>query len=278
MATLTTSTAAYPWRPDETFFAANEVVGEALILQTSTVAGSIDGDQPSVRVAYVNDAESANYVNEASAIPEDDPELAEVLVHTKKLARLVNLSNEQFRQPQTAAQLAQSVSRDLIRKADRDYIGGTSPLVGLANIAGTVEAGSVNTANGLDTLVDLIATLESNGAMPSHIIVDPLGWSILRKIKTDSTDSNESLLGAGVTDAQPMLLSLPVLRSRFVPAYTGVVVDRNAVVSAIGPVSIATSEHALFGSDGVQLRALWRIGWNVTRPDWIGSFDLEPGT
>ena len=100
----------------------------------------------------------------------------------------------------------------------------------------------------------------------------------MRRLKTDSTDSNESLLGAGTSDATPMLLGLSVLKSRFIPQYSGVVVDRSAIVSAVGQVSIATSEHALFASDAVQLRATWRIGWAVTRPDRIGKFSLEPGT
>lgn len=276
MATITTNTAAYPWRPDETFFPAADVVPEALILQTSTVAGSIDGDQPSVRVAYVDDDESADYYAESELIDESAPALAERIIHTKKLARRVVLSSEQFRQDMTAPQLAQSVARDLIRKADADYIGGTSPLVGLANIPGTIEAGSVG-ASDLDVIVDLIAQLEVNGATPSHIVVDPLGWAALRTLKTGSA-SNESLLGAGTDDAQPRLLGLPVLRSRFVPAFSGVVIDKSAVVSAVGPVSIAVSEHEQFSRDSVVLRALWRIGWDITRPDRIGSFDLEPGT
>ncbi|WP_204806302.1 phage major capsid protein [Mycobacterium riyadhense] len=275
MSTLTTSTTAYPWRPDETFFAANEVVPQALILQTSTIAGSVDGDQPAVRVAYVNDTESAGYVAEAAEIPEDDPELAEVVVRTKKISRLVNLSNEQFRQAMTAQQLAESVSRDLVRKADNSYIADVANPTGLLNIVNTVGGTLLFTK--LDNLVELIAKLEVNGAQPSHIIVDPLGWASIRNMKV-ATDYNQSLLGAGTTDAVPMLLSLPVLRSRFIPAYHGLVVDRNAIVSAIGQVSIATSEHALFAKDSVQLRATWRIGWGVTRPDWIGKFSMEPGT
>ena len=277
MTARTTSTSDYAWRPDEVFFSAADVVPEALILQTSTIAGSVDGDTPVVRVAYVDDAE-ADYVNEAATIDESDPALAEVEVHTKKIAQLVRLSNEQYRQDQTANQLAQSVARAIIRKADADYVAGTSPLVGLANISGTVEAGPVNISNGLDTLVDLIAQLEVNGAMPSHVLLDPMGWAALRKIKTDATDSNASLLGAGTTDAQPMLLGLPVLVNRYVAPFTGVVVDRTAVVSAVGEVSIATSEHAAFAADSTLLRATWRIGWNTVRPDRVGSFDLEPGT
>ena len=62
--TLTTPTTTYPWRPDSTAFAANEVVNDALIMQTSTIAGSVDGDQPAVRVAFVDDADSADYVDE----------------------------------------------------------------------------------------------------------------------------------------------------------------------------------------------------------------------
>ena len=277
MSTITTTTASYPWRPDETFFSAADVVPTALILQTSTVAGSVDGDQPAVRVAFVDDAESATYVAEGSEITEDDPTLSEIVVRTKKISRLVNLSSEQFRATETATQLSLSVARDLVRRADSDYIGSTtSPLVGLANVAGTVEAGSVGTSD-LDVIVNLIAQLEVNGATPSHIVVDPLGWAALRTLKTESA-SNESLLGAGTTDAPLLLLGLPVLKSRFIPAYTGVVLDRTAIVSAVGPVSIATSEHALFAKDSVQLRATWRIGWGVVRPDRIGSFDLEPGT
>jgi HK97 family phage major capsid protein len=278
MSTVTTSTAAYPWRPDETFFTAGDVVPQALILQTSTVAGSVDGDQPAVRVAYVDDAESAAYVAEGLEITEDDPGLAEVVVRTKKISRLVALSSEQYRQDQTAEQLAESVSRDLVRKADHSYIDDSTP-VGLLNVPGTVSGGHVSTD--LDPIIDLIALLESNGAVPTHIVMDPLGWAALRKIKTltgDTVDSNESLLGAGTSDAPMMVLGLPVLKSRFITAYDGLVIDKSAVVSAIGPVSIATSEHALFSKDSVQLRATWRIGWGVTRPDRIGKFSTEPGT
>ena len=94
MTTLPTGTTAYPWRPDSTFFAANEVVGDALILQTSTIAGQVDGDQPSVRVALVGDAEYATYIAENAEIPYRKTILNEVVVNTKKLSRLVSLSSE----------------------------------------------------------------------------------------------------------------------------------------------------------------------------------------
>lgn len=276
MSTLTTPTTTYPWRPDSTFFAANEVVGDALILQTSTVAGTVDGDQPAVRVAYVDDAESADYFAENAEITEDDPTLNEVVVRTKKLARLVNLSSEQFRQEMTAQQVAESVARDLIRKADNSYIADVADPDGLINVEGTVSA-DAGVYGDLDDLVELIATLEVNGAQPTHIVLDPMGWASLRNLKIGES-YNQTLLGAGTEDVVPRLLSLPVLRSRFIPAYHGLVIDQRAVVSAIGPVTVATSEHALFSRDAVQLRATWRIGWSVTRPSWIGKFSMMPGS
>lgn len=278
MATQTTTTSEYAWRPDQTAFHAADVIPEALILQTSTVSGQIDGDKPSLHVAYVDDAD-AEFVAEAAEIDESDPAMAEVIVHTGKISQLVKLSREQFYQQGTPDQLRQSVSRAIVKRADQAYLSqilptppAVHPPAGLLNIAGVTEA-TDEVADSLDALVDLIAVLESEGATPSHIVVDPLGWAELRKLKLGD-DYNASLLGAGTTDAVPMLLSLPVLVNRWAPAMSGLVLDRGAVVSAVGTVQIANSEHQFFSSDSVALRATWRIGWNVVRPQRIGKFDI----
>ncbi|MEX3644322.1 phage major capsid protein [Mycolicibacterium porcinum] len=268
MATQTTTTSEYAWRPDQTAFHAADVIPEALI----------DGDKPSLHVAYVDDAD-AEFVAEAAEIDESDPAMAEVIVHTGKISQLVKLSREQFYQQGTPDQLRQSVSRAIVKRADQAYLSqilptppAVHPPAGLLNIAGVTEA-TDEVADSLDALVDLIAVLESEGATPSHIVVDPLGWAELRKLKLGD-DYNASLLGAGTTDAVPMLLSLPVLVNRWAPAMSGLVLDRGAVVSAVGTVQIANSEHQFFSSDSVALRATWRIGWNVVRPQRIGKFDI----
>lgn len=270
MTLISTLTSDAAWSPDGYTFAPDDVVPQALILQTATISGEIDGDAPSLRVAYVNDAESADYVAEGATITEDDPVLDEVEVKTKKISRLVSLSSEQFRQPQTPQHIAQSVSRDLVNKADASYLGDADP-AGLLTAAGTVNAGAIG--SNLDVLVDLVAELESNGATPSAIVLDPLGWAEFRKLKTGDA-YNSTLLGAGTSDAQALLLSLPILRSRFIPAHSGVVVDRNAVAAAVGPVRVAQSEHALFANDAVQIRATWRIGWKLVRPERVGRFTI----
>lgn len=282
MATETTTTSAYAWRPDDTTFAPADVVPEALIMRTSTVAGSIEGDKPVLHVAYIDD-DDAEFVAEAAEIDESNPALAEVAVATGKISQLVRLSNEQWRQEGTAGQLAASVARAIVKRADEAFLTQTAPTppavqppAGLLNIAG-ITAGDEVTGS-LDALVDLLAELESDGATPTHIVVDPHGWAQLRKLKT-GTDYNSSLLGAGTTDAVPMLLSLPVLVNRWAPAFSGIVIDRNAVVSAVGQVKIATSEHQYFSSDSIAVRATWRIGWNVVRPNRIGKFTItQPGS
>lgn len=275
--TITTGAAAYPWRPDSTFFAPVDAIPDALLLQTSTVAGSIEGDTPSVRVAFVTDSENATYVNEAVEINDEAPVLDEVVLHAKRISRLVTLSTQQYRQTETAIQISESVARDIVQKADNAYLGDASnqPSTGLLNVTNVVDGGEVT--DNLDALVDLVATLENNGARPSHIIVDPLTWASLRKLKYGGDGVNASLLGAGTSDAQPMLLSLPVLRSRWLPANTGMVVDRSQIVSAVGPVEVAVSEHAAFTSHAVVMRATWAVGWTVVRPDRLGRFTVDDG-
>ena len=53
-------------------------------------------------------------------------------------------------------------------------------------------------------------------------------------------------------------------------------VDRTAVVSAVGDVEVAQSEHVYFGSDSVALRCTWRFGQNVVRPGRVGTFTVTP--
>lgn len=281
MPTLTTHSSAFPWRPDISVFHAADVVPEALILTCSTVCGDIVGDEPAVRVAYVED-DDAEFVAEAATIPESEPELAEALVYTGKVSQLVRLSAEQYYQDGTAEELSLSVRRAVVKRADRAFLAqpaptppDVQPAAGLLNISGVVDGGEI--VGNLDALIDLDAQLRANGATPTHIVTDPLGWAALRKFKTDDSGSQQNLLGAGTTDAVPMLLSLPVLINTAMPAYSGVILDKAAVVSAVGQVKVAVSEHALFAADSVLLRCTWRIGQNIVRPDRVGRFTVDDG-
>jgi HK97 family phage major capsid protein len=277
--TATTVNSDKAWAPDVTAFAPVDVVPEALILQCSTVSGEVVGDEPSLRVAYVDDDE-AQFTAEGDIIPEGEPTLAEVLVHTAKVTQLVRLSSEQWSQQSTAVQLSESVSRAITRRSNVAFVAeavpvgpAVAPVAGLVNVSGIINGGPVSTD--LDALVDLIARLEDNLSVPTHILLDPLGWGELRKFKL-ATSYNQSLLGAGTSDAARMLLSLPVIVDPAVPDYSGIVLDRNAIVSATGAIKVATSEHQYFSSDSVLLRATWRFGHVVVRPDRIGKFTITP--
>ncbi|WP_226438610.1 phage major capsid protein [Rhodococcus yananensis] len=277
MATETTVDSAKAWSPDVTAFAPADAIPDALILSTSTVTGRIEGDEPAVRVAYVDDA-AATFVAEAAVISEANPALSEVLVHTGKVAQLVRLSREQYGQDRTAEMLAQSVRRAVTKKANEAYLAQAAPVspavtppAGLVNVTGIESGGAV--AADLDELVDLIATLEGNGATPSHILLAPDAWASLRKFKT-ATGSAQSLLGAGTTDATKSLLDLPVIVTSALTTGSGLVIDNTAVVSAVGDVQLAVSDQVYFDSDSIGVRCTFRFGANVVHPDRIGKFTV----
>lgn len=277
MAILTTPNSAHAWAPDVTEVAPDIAIPDALVLQTSTVAGQVEGDAPVVRCQYVND-DAAGFVNEGAVITEAAPELAEVVVATGKVAQLIRLSREQWQQPNASTLLSNSVARAVTRAANAAYISqiaptapAISPPAGLLNIAGVVNGGAVATS--LDKLVDLLATLAANYAEPSHFVMSPLAWANLRKFKI-GTGYAGSLLGTGAADAQRYLLDLPVIVDPAVPSNGGLVIDKNAVVSAVGPVLVANSEHAFFNADSIAVRCTWRFGQNVVRPNRIGRFTV----
>ncbi|QFS91151.1 Phage capsid family protein [Mycobacterium sp. THAF192] len=277
MAIETTLTSAKAWSPDLNAVAPAEAVPDALILETSTVAGTVEGDSPLVRVQYIDDA-TASFSAEGTLITDSDPGLSEVAVATGKVAQVVKLSREQFAQPNASELLSASVRRAVTKAGNLAYIAQVAPTPpavtpppGLLNISGIVDGGDI--ADDLDGLVDLLATLASNGAEPSHLVMSPTAWASLRKFKV-GVDFNSTLLGTGATDAQKFLLDLPVLVTAAAPADTGLVIDKTAVVSAVGDVQVATSEHAFFSSDTVAIRATWRFGAGVVKPNRIGKFTV----
>lgn len=277
MATETTSTSAKAHAPDVISFVAGDVIPEALVLQASTVAGTVEGDAPAVRVPYVEDA-AAGFVAEGTAIDEADPGLNETVIYTGKVAQLVRLSREQWRQQGASSMLSDSVRRAVTKAANAAFVAqanptapATTPPGGIINTAGIVDGGAV--ADNLDGLISLIATLEGDGATPSHILIDPVGWSSLRKFKT-ATGAETSLLGAGTNDAVPMLLGLPVLVSPAVAAGSGLVIDKTDVLSAVGSVEVATSEHVYFNSDSIGLRCTFRFGAKAMHPERLGKFTV----
>jgi hypothetical protein len=232
-----------------------------------------------MRVAYVDDDE-AQFTAEGDEIPEGEPTLAEVLVHTAKVA---------------AGSAVQ-------RAVPANQCGNPTSTVGFTRFHPAGEPrvccrGSAHPARcrasgrnrqrrqrGRGRRCQRITGCAGRSrrcvaGQPGDAVAYPgrsvgLGWAELRKFKVGSA-YNQSLLDAGTTDAKPML-SLPVIVDPAVPDYSGVVVDQRAVVSAVGQVKVATSEHQYFSSDSVLLKATWRFGhctapqqdWAVHHPRW----------
>ena len=268
MATETTVNSAIAWSPDLTTVAATDAVPDALILSTSTVAGRVEGDAVAVRAAYVDDA-AAGFVAEGAEISEANPGLSEVVVNTGKVAQLVRLSREQFEQPNAAQLISESVARAVTTAANAAYIAqvkptapAVTPPAGLLNITGIVNGGAIT--GDLDALADALATLETNGATPSHIIASPAAWGYLRRFKV-ADDRNDPLLGAGLND---------VVTSAAVTAGSLLVVDKTAIVSAVGDVQVSISDQVYFTSDAVGIRATWRFGANLVKPNRIAKLTV----
>jgi HK97 family phage major capsid protein len=240
-------------------------------------AGVIEGDQPVVRVAFVDNAD-AEFAAEGAEIPRSEPDLAEVLVATGKVSPLVRLSREQFVQPQTAEQLSKSVARAVQRRADLAFVQQAAPTppalgpsTGLDN-TGLVDGGEIS--DSLDGLIDLVAELQENLSTPGVILMSPTVWAAFRNLKVCDTDTNSSLIGAGTNDAAKLPLSLPVLVNVAVPTLTGYVIDKSAVVSAYGDVTVNTSDHQFFSSDSVAVRCTWHVGHNMVQPNRIRTFTI----
>lgn len=273
----TTTTSAKAWSPDLHTFLPSDVIPEALILRGSTVAGSIEGDEPAVRIPWVNDAE-ADFVAEGDTIPEADPTLDEITVRTAKVSQLVQISREQYGQTEAAGLLSESVRRAVVNRANRAFMtedgAGISGLTGVLHTPGVHDGGNI--AANLDPLADVLGLIEEAGGAANLIVASPSAWSALRKLKTGE-GANSALLGAGTEDTERRLFGVEVVTSPAVTAGSIAVLDSTAVASAVGQVQVATSLDRYFENDAVAVRATFRLGWAVQHADRLARLTVTTG-
>jgi HK97 family phage major capsid protein len=261
MATQLTPTSPAGWRPDITEYVPEDQIPEALILQTATVVGSIEGDAPAIRVPWVRDDGTTAVVAEGDAIPDANQAFDETVITTRKFAVLGKYSYETLQQPRAAEMVVNSLKRGLVTDANAAYINGTTPL-GLLG-SGITDGGAVG--DNLDTIVDAVAGIEADGGTPTQIVAAPDAWAALSKIKA-ATGSAQSLLGAGTAATERTLLGVPVLVTSAMPADALLVLDKSAILAAQSPLRLARSEDAFFANDVIAVRVTWRIGWTVMHP------------
>lgn len=246
--------------------APRDVIPKALILNTSTQAGSVSGDQPRVRVPFVSLEDAPEFVAEAAQIDQSEPESTEVTIETGKVAVLVSISREQYGSGQAATLLSEAVRTAMIRKANRLYLSQIAPTppnytppAGLT-AQGLTDGGVLG--DDLDEFVDAVATIETAGGTADFVLAHPAAWGAVSKLKATS-DSNQSLVGAGVDPAQRQLLGVPVWVDRDVPADSIIVGDKAAILSAVGRIEVASSEDFLFDRDSIAVRSTFRFGAKV---------------
>ena len=273
---ITTRTTATAWSPDLNTFQDTDPVDIALLNIIGTKLGHIEGDSPVIRVAYVKDTD-AQIVPEGAPIPEGQPELAEALIRTCKIAKLFRVSAEQWHQTQTPDRLSDSARETLVRTADKVFLNQadpkqdlTQPPAGILN-QGIPDVGTVE--NNLDTLIDAVANIQAEGGKPTHIVLAPDAWAAIRKLKT-AEGAATSLLGVGAADAVPTLLGIPVIVNNAMPKGKGLIVDKRSILVAVGDIEGAVSEHAYFNADTLGLRAIWRFGALVAKPKHQGVFTV----
>lgn len=276
MAIKTTPTSPKAWAPDQTAFLPSDVVPDALILQTATVVGQIEGDEPAIRVPFVADDGVVGFVAEGAEIPDANQEFDEVVVLTGKVAALGKYSFETLAQPEAARMVVDSLSRSVVTKANAAYLGNSEAdpgPTGLLNAAGIIDVETPVTAN-LDQLVEGVSLVELDGGTATHIIANPTAWARLSTLKK-STDSNEALLGSGTAAGERALLGLPVLVTPAMPAGSLLVVDQSAVIGAQSPVRLARSDDAYFSSDSIGVRVTWRLGWKVMHGSRVAKLTIQ---
>ena len=277
MSVLTTKDTPVGWSPDVISHLPSDVVPQALIERCATQTGSVEGDATYARCTFVRDSgdvgTGAVITAEGDQIAEETPDLAELDVKTRAITRMVTVSQDQYLQSNTASALANSFAKDLVRKADSIFLNASdSPLIGLRKLDGVTVADSPITSD-LGPLTRLLAKLERNGATPSAIICDPESWAQIRDLRV-ANGYNQTLLGSAGDGTDDRLLGLPVYRSPFVEIGEALVIDRSEIVSASSQIEIAVSDQHAFDRRGITLRAWWRIGFGVPRPERIGRITV----
>lgn len=282
MTTVTTTGSPKAWGLDVLGVKPDQVIPEALILQITSKAGFVEGDSPAVRVPAIRiDEDEIGFVKEGEDIPEADPNLAELVLHTGKIAHLIKVSREQVAQPEALTTILQGQKRALIAKADYAMLQTPAPIApatyppaGL--LAHATDAGVIG--DNLDALVDAQTIVSSlPGGVATHVVASPEAYAYVRKLKK-ATGSAESLVGAGVEAGVPTLLGIPVLLTSAMPADKIAVLDKNQILSAYGDVLVARSDEFYFDSDNVALRATFRFGVGILDPQAVQVISLPAET
>lgn len=274
--TLTTTNAQNQGAfPNTSVIAAEDAIPNALIFSLSTISATAKGDAQTARIAYVDTDPEADYVAEGEELSRKNPTISELVVPTKKVGLITVASNESYANDGVPNMLGNSLARALAAKADAAFLAepksdiGALGMTGLANIDG-ITTGKID--GSLDALIDAIGTVGTNGGTPNAIVMGYDAWAYLLKLK----DANKTpVITPDVANSPtPQLFGIPVVLNTHAAKNTILLLDSSQIVSAIGDVSLATTDQRYFESDSIGLRATFRFGFGVLRPNRLAKLTI----
>lgn len=267
-ATIETTSQVKGLYPDQSF-PSQDIVPDSLILQVATITGAPEGDVPQVRVPYVETDPKVGFVKEGDELDRDQPTLNEVLVTTRKLGLITHQSRESSAYAGASGAIAASMQRAITLKADNIFLNSPASPIGIRNLDGIIDAGTVSTD--FDPFTDAITGIEANSGQATSIIMDPASWGALSKLKYAD---GVLQLGSPAVQAQRTLFGLPVFVTSSMDPGQALVVSQPEIIAAVGTIDLATSTEAAFTSDSIVHRITWRIGWNVVHPNRIAKLAI----
>lgn len=235
----------------------------SVAIQVSTL---VDTGSTHFHVPVVTDDPAAAFISEGAEITPDDAVMDEVTVTPAKVAGLTIISSELANDssPQAAEVVGAGLARDIAQRIDQAYFGNmVAPApAGLGSIAATAVDAGASFAN-LDAFAQAMSNAEGVGAEITAFVANPADALALAQLKSDSTDSNQPLLG--MDPSQPtrrLIFGVPLFVSPHVPANTvyGIPRERVLVVRRSG-VELKVDSSAYFSSDRIGVRAIMRVGF-----------------
>lgn len=279
--TATTGNSAYSWSPDVVRDLPEERMPGLLILKAANVLANIEGDEPALRVGYIAD-DTASIVKENAEIAEAAPELLEAVVRTSKFATICGVSNELHgANANSVKSILASLFRSIERAANAAFLTlegderEFSPVGILTAEAGIPRAGEI--VSDLDPYIRAVSEIEANGGTANLVLASPAAWADVSTLRAGEGFNSPLLSGDVASATTRALFGVPVVVDPAVPAGNLVVIDRNAIIAASGQVKSVMSAVAAphFARDATAIRATYRCGWSVVRPNRCAVLTTE---
>lgn len=281
---LTTASTLSPGELSSFLF--DKLVPESVALSSGITVVTTERD--SVTYPRLTADVAPGWTSEAATITPGDPALDSTTATPRKLAHLVQFSNEVIEdsEPSAVDVVRDSLVRAMGLKLDLGVFegSGTAPEIrGLRNVAGvgTVSMGATGaTPTNLDPWADAIALLEAANTPATAIVMHPRTWATLRKVK-ESTGSARPVLsdasGSPTQGIRPSIYGVPVFISGQLSitetqgtatnaSTSYVYTAREVVLVRRTDIEVELDRSRLFNSDQSEMRGRMRADLIVPNP------------